>query len=76
VAPKATAFRLVLNVSTGGAQSVRAYVDAIVLQHGRVQSGLLFTSIGRPVEQVDRIALASVIAARLERAAGPGGPVA
>jgi hypothetical protein len=76
VAPKATAFRLVLNVSTGGAQSVRAFVDAIVLQHGRVQSGLLFTSIGRPVEQVDRIALASVIAARLERAAGPGGPVA
>lgn len=76
VAPKATAFRLVLNVSVGGAQSVRAYVDAIVLQHGRVQSGLLFTSIGRPVEQVDRVTLASVIAARLERAASRRGPVA
>jgi hypothetical protein len=76
IAEKATAFRLVLSVSIGGAQRVRAYVDAIVLQHGRVQSGLLFTSIGRPVEQVDRIALASVIASRLERAAGLKGPVA
>jgi hypothetical protein len=76
VAPKATAFRLVLTISVGGAQRIPAYVDAIVLQHGRVQSGLLFTSIGRPVDQVDRIALASVMAARLQRAAAPKGPVA
>jgi len=76
VAPKATAFRLVLTISVGGAQKVKAYVDAIVLQHGRIQSGLLFTSLGRPVEQVDRVALASVVAARLEKAAGRRGPVA
>src|SRR5262245_40482610 len=62
VAPKSTAFRLVLNVSIDGSRAVRAYVDAVVLQHGRMQSGLLFTSLGRPVEQVDRVALASVIA--------------
>jgi hypothetical protein len=76
VAPRATAFRLVLSVSVRGSKGVPAYVDAIVLQHGRIQSGLLFTSIGRPIDQVDRIALASVIAARLERAAARKGPVA
>ena len=76
VAPKATAFRLVLNISVGGTQSVRAYVDAVVLQHGRIQTGLLFTSVGRPVDEVDRIALASVVAARLARAVSPKGQVA
>lgn len=76
VSPKATAYRLVLSISVGGAQQVRAYVDAVVLQHGRIQSGLLFTSIGRPVETVDRVALASVVAARMAKAARPKGPVA
>jgi hypothetical protein len=76
VAPRSTAFRLELRVSVNGSQAIPAYVDAIVMQHGRIQSGLLLTSIGRPVAQVDRLALASVVAARLEKAAGRRGPVA
>ena len=75
VSPKATAYRLVLSIGVG-VQQVRAYVDAVVLQHGRIQSGLLFTSIGRPVETVDRVALASVVAARMAKQARPKGPVA
>lgn len=76
LSPKSAAYRLVLSITVGAAQQVRAYVDAVVLQHGRIQSGLLFTSIGRPVEQVDRVALASVVAARMAKAARPKGPVA
>jgi hypothetical protein len=75
VAPKATAFRLVLTIAIGD-QRVRAYVDAIVLQHGRVQSGLLFTSVGAPVGKSDQVALASVVAKRLAKASRPAGPVA
>ena len=75
VSPKATAYRLVLSIGVG-VQQVRAYVDAVVLQHGRIQSGILFTSIGRPIEAVDRLALASVVAARMAKAARPKGPVA
>ncbi len=67
VAPKATAYRLVLSIGVGGNQRVRAYVDAVILQHGRIQTGLLFTSIGRPVESVDRLALASVVAPEWRR---------
>jgi hypothetical protein len=55
---------------------VRAYVDAVVLQHGRIQAGILFTSLGNPVDQAQRVALASVVAARLAKAARPTGPVA
>lgn len=76
VAPKTTAYRLVLTITVGGNQRVRAYVDAIVLQHGRIQSGLLFTSIGTPIGQADRVALATLVAGRLAKAAGPKGPVA
>lgn len=75
LAPKTTAFRLVLTIAVGG-QRVRAYVDAVVLQHGRVQSGLLFTSVGSPVGQADKVALATVVAKRLAKASGAGGPVA
>ena len=75
LSPKTTAYRLVLTVKIG-AQEVRAYVDAVVLQHGRVQAGILFTSLGRPVEQAQRVALAAVVAARLAKAARPSGPVA
>ena len=75
VAPKATAFRLVLTIAVGG-QRVRAYVDAVVLQQGRIQSGLLFTSIGTPVGKADQVALATVVAKRLARASGPVGPIA
>jgi hypothetical protein len=75
LSPKTTAYRLVLTV-TIGAQQVRAYVDAVVLQHGRIQAGVLFTSLGRPVEQAQRVALAAVVAARMAKAARPSGPVA
>jgi hypothetical protein len=76
VSPKAVAYRLVLSIGLGAGQSVRAYVDAVVLQHGRIQSGLLLTSIGRPVEDVDRLALASVLSARMAKAGAPKGPTA
>jgi hypothetical protein len=75
VAPKATAFRLVLTIAVAG-QRIRAYVDAVVLQHGRIQSGLLFTSVGAPVGKSDQIALATVVAKRLARASRPVGPIA
>jgi hypothetical protein len=75
LSPKTTAYRLVLTVEIGG-QKLRAYVDAVVLQHGRIQAGLLFTSLGRPVEQAQRVALASVVAARMAKATRPSGPIA
>ena len=75
VAPKATAFRLVLTIAVGD-RSIRAYVHAVVLQHGRVQSGLLFTSVGTPVMEADQVALATLVAKRLAKATGAGGPVA
>jgi hypothetical protein len=75
VSPKTTAYRLVLTIKMG-AQQVRAYVDAVVLQHDRIQAGILFTSLGRPVDQAQRVALASVVAARLAKATRPTGPVA
>jgi len=76
VSPKTAAYRIVVNVTVSGNQSVRAYVDAVILQHGRIQSGLLFTSLGRPVGNTDRVALASVVAARMAKAASPSGPIA
>ena len=54
----------------------RAYVDAVVLQQGKVQSVMLVTSLGRPVATPERAALAAILAGRMARAAGPGGPVA
>jgi hypothetical protein len=76
VSQKAAAYRIVVSISLRGAQSVRAYVDAVILQHGRIQSGILFTSIGRPVGDADRLALASVVASRMAKAALPSGPIA
>jgi hypothetical protein len=76
VSPKATAYRLVLSVGAGNGPRVPAYVDAVILQHGRIQTGLVFTSIGQPVGEVDRVALASVVAARMAKANDPRGPVA
>ena len=75
LSPKTAAYRLVLTI-TVGAQQVRAYVDAVVLQHGRIQAGILFTSLGSPVGQAQRVALASVVAARLAKATRPTGPIA
>lgn len=76
LSPKAVAYRLVLDVTVGGTQRVRAFVDAVILQHGRIQTGLLFTSLGRPVQDADRVALASVVAARMAKAGAPSGPIA
>jgi len=76
VSPKTAAYRIVVNVTIAGNQRVRAYVDAVILQHGRIQSGLLFTSFGSPVGDPDRIALAKVVAGRMARATAPSGPVA
>ena len=76
VSPKATAYRLVLSVSAGNGPRVPAYVDAVILQQGRIQTALVFTSIGQPVGEVDRVALASVVAARMAKANRPNGPVA
>jgi hypothetical protein len=75
LSPKTTAYRLVLTVEIRG-QKLRAYVDAVILQHGRIQAGILFTSFGRPLDQAQRVALASVVAARMAKAARPGGPIA
>ena len=77
VAPKTSAYRVVVTIApTGSSQRIRAYVDAVVLQQGKVQSVLLVTSLGRPVATAERAALAAILAARMARAAGPGGPVA
>lgn len=77
LAPKTAAYRIVASVATGAGQSVTVYFDAIVLQQGRIQASLVFTSAGRPVAETDRVVLASIVAKRLARAAGkPAGPVA
>jgi hypothetical protein len=75
LSPKTTAYRLVLTVELGG-QKVRAYVDAVILQHGRIQSGILFTSLGGPLDQTQRVAIASVVAERMAKATRPSGPIA
>jgi hypothetical protein len=76
VSQKTAAYRIVVNIANGSQQPVRAYIDAVILQHGRVQSGILFTSLGQPVGAADRVALATVVAARLAKAAKPTGPIA
>lgn len=76
VSPKTAAYRIVVNVTVSGNQRIRAYIDAVILQHGRIQSGLLFTSFGSPVGSPDRIALAKVVAERMARQTAPSGPVA
>ena len=75
VAPLTSAFRVVATMTIGGNQ-VRAYVDAIILQHGRIQSGVVFTSLGRPVGQADELGLAALVADRMARANRPKGPTA
>ena len=75
VAPMTSAFRVVATLTIAG-NRVRAYVDAIILQHGRVQSGVVFTSLGRPVGQADELSLAALVADRMARANRPKGPTA
>jgi hypothetical protein len=75
VAPMTSAFRVVAMLTIGG-NRVRAYVDAIILQHGRIQSGVVFTSLGRPVGQADELGLSALVADRMARANRPKGPTA
>ena len=76
VAPRTIAFRVVAELTLPGNRRVRAYVDAVVLQHGRIQSGLVFTSLGRPVGRADELGLASLLALRMAKAVEPRGPKA
>ena len=76
IAPRTAAFRVVATLTLPGNRRVRAYIDAVVLQHGRVQSGLVFTSLGRPVGQADEQGLATLLAVRMAKAAEPKGPKA
>lgn len=76
LAPRTSAYRIVVTIASGAQQPVRAYVDAIVLQRGRVQSVLLFTSLVRPVDKAEEAAVAGVMAGRMEKAGRPKGPVA
>ena len=55
---------------------VRAYIDAIVMQDGRIQSGVVFTSLGRPVGRTDQLGIAAVVAERMAKAGVPKGPTA
>jgi hypothetical protein len=75
VAPMTSAFRVVATLTIGGSR-VRTYIDAIILQHGRIQSGVVFTSLGRPVGQADELGLAALVADRMARANRPKGPTA
>ncbi len=75
VAPMTSAFRVVATLTIAG-NRVRAYVDAIILQHGRIQSGVVFTSLGRPVGQADELSLTALVADRMARANRPKGPTA
>jgi hypothetical protein len=67
--------RVVATLTIGG-NRVRAYIDAIILQHGRIQSGVVFTSLGRPVGQGDELGLTALVADRMARANRPKGPTA
>ncbi len=75
MAPRTSAFRVVATMTIGG-NKVRAYIDAIILQHGRIQSGVVFTSLGRPVGKADELGLAALVADRMARANRPKGPTA
>lgn len=70
------AFRLVARL-TAGATTATVYFDAVVVQRGRIQTGIVFTSVGRPIPRSEATTLARVVAKRLATAAGASsGPVA
>ena len=76
LAPKTVAFRLVARL-TAGATTATVYFDAVVVQRGRIQTGIVFTSVGRPIPRSEATTLARVVAKRLATAAGASsGPVA
>jgi hypothetical protein len=73
---KTTAFRVVVRVGSGQS-TVKVFFDAILLQQGRFQAGLVFTSAVQPVGSADQQTLAGVVASRVQRAArGTSGPTA
>jgi hypothetical protein len=75
LAPKTAVFRVVATLTISGSR-VRAYIDAIVMQDGRIQSGVVFTSLGRPVGRTDQLGIAAVVAERMAKAGVPKGPTA
>ena len=75
LAPKSAAYRIVASFAVDG-RRIRVFVDVIILQDRRIQTGLLFSSVGAPVARSEQVALATVVARRLAFAAGLGGPVA
>lgn len=67
VAPRTAAYRIVALVRSG-ATSVKVYFDAVLLQQGRVQAGVVFTSAVRPVGAADQASLARLVAGRIAKA--------
>lgn len=76
LAERTTAFRIVARVRSGSTW-VKVFFDAILLQQGRIQAGVVFTSAVQPVGSTDQGALVGVVAARIQRANAAGtGPTA
>jgi hypothetical protein len=75
VAPNVIAYRVVATL-TLGKRTVRAYFDAVLLQHGQTQSALVVTSLGAAVPVAQEQVLAMILAGRMAKAAKPKGPVA
>ncbi len=71
VGPKAIAYRVVATMKLAGKRRVRAYFDAVVLQRGPVQAALVVTTLASPISLEQERGLAAVLAARMEKAAGP-----
>jgi hypothetical protein len=67
VAPRTAAYRIVARVRSGTA-SVKVYFDAVLLQQGRIQAGVVFTSAVQPVGSGDQAALARLVAGRIAKA--------
>ena len=76
VAPGVIAYRVVAKLTVGKSRTVRAYFDAVLLQHGQMQSALVVTSLGAAVPVAQEQVLALILAGRMARAAKPKGPVA
>jgi hypothetical protein len=65
LAEQSVAYRVV-----GAYQGVRAFVDLIVMRHGRAQAGVLITSVGRPMPKAEEVRFARLVAGRMARAMG------
>jgi len=76
VAPDVIAYRVVAKLTVGKSRTVRAYFDAVLLQHGQMQSALVVTSLGAAVPVAQEQVLALILAGRMAKAAKLKGPVA